>query len=138
MPVLPFRLDLQLNLTEEGDVMRKRAAAISGVLIALIAATAFAQETKKEETGKALAYDSKKGNCLACHSMPGEADAEQPGNSGPPLIAMQARFPDKAVLRARIWDEMAFNPQTIMPPVGKHKVLTEQELDKVVDFIYGL
>ncbi len=118
--------------------MRKRAAVISGVLAALIATTAFAQEAKKEETGKDIAYNNKKGNCLACHSMPTQADAQQPGNSGPPLIAMQARFPDKSVLRAKIWDATASNPSTFMPPFGKHKLLTEQEIDKVLDFVYGL
>jgi len=25
-----------------------------------------------------------------------------------------------------------------MPPMGKHQVLTEEEIDKVLDFIYGL
>jgi sulfur-oxidizing protein SoxX len=33
---------------------------------------------------------------------------------------------------------MAFNPATSMPPFGKHQVMTEQEIDKVTDFIYGL
>ena len=28
--------------------------------------------------------------------------------------------------------------QYFMPPFGKHKILTEEQLDKVVDFVYGL
>lgn len=118
--------------------MRKRTSMLTGVLAALLVTTAFAQEAKKEETGKDIAYNNKKGNCLACHAMPTREDAQQPGNSGPPLIAMQARFPDKQVLRAKIWDATATNPTTFMPPFGKHKNLTEQEIDKVLDFIYGL
>jgi sulfur-oxidizing protein SoxX len=118
--------------------MRKRASIITGLLAALLATTAFAQEAKKAETGKDIAFNRSKGNCLACHAMPTVPDAEQPGQSGPPLIAMQARFPDKAVLRAKIWDATASNPESIMPPMGKHQILTEEELDKVVDFVYGL
>ncbi|MCK4676092.1 MAG: c-type cytochrome, partial [Gammaproteobacteria bacterium] len=41
--------------------------------------------------GKKLAFDRKKGNCLACHQIEGGTLA---GNIGPPLIAMKARFPD--------------------------------------------
>jgi sulfur-oxidizing protein SoxX len=51
---------------------------------------------------------------------------------------MAARFPDKAKLRAQIWDATVANPQTSMIPFGKHKVLTEQEIDKVTDYIYSL
>ncbi len=113
--------------------MRKSAAIITGALAALIASSAYAAET-----GKDIAFNRSKGNCLACHGMPTLPDAEQPGEGGPPLIAMQARFPDKAVLRAKIWDATATNPGSFMPPMGKHQVLTEEEIDKVVDFLYGL
>lgn len=124
--------------------MRKRisrtlSAAAAVLLTAGVVNLAVAAESpKKEETGKELAFSNKKGNCLACHAMPGVPDAISPGNIAPPLIAMKARFPDKAQLRARIWNEMDFNPQTAMPPFGKHHILSEQEIDKVVDFIYGL
>ena len=118
--------------------MRKRTAVITGVLAALLATTAFAQEAKKGESGKDIAYNRSKGNCLACHGIPTQPDAEQTGNSGPPMIAMQARFPDRAVLRAKIWDATVSNPATFMPPFGKHHALSEEEIDKVVDFIHSL
>ncbi|SHA20384.1 Sulfur oxidation protein SoxX [Bathymodiolus thermophilus thioautotrophic gill symbiont] len=89
----------------------------------------------KEMTGKELAFDRKLGNCLACHSV---SDGGQPGNIGPPLLAMKARFPDKVVLRAQIWDATARNPKSLMPPFGKHKMLTENQIDKVTDFIHSL
>lgn len=85
--------------------------------------------------GKALAFDRKKGNCLACHMV---EDGDLAGNSGPPIIAMKQRFPDKAKLREQIWDPTARNPQTLMPPFGKHGILSEDELDKIVDYIYTL
>jgi sulfur-oxidizing protein SoxX len=113
-----------------------------GVAFALLAVSpvdaARAAEPVKEHPGKAIAYDSARGNCLACHAMPTLADAEQPGNSGPPLIAMSARFPDRKVLRAKIWDATESDANSFMPPYGKHKVLSEEEINHLVDFIYGL
>ena len=128
--------------------MRKRAPIALGTALLsalLLNAPAYAADAlasgagaKKEETGKDISFNRSKGNCLACHAMPTVPDAEQPGNSGPPLIAMKDRFPDKKVLRDKIWDPMKTNPDTFMPPLGKHKILTEAEMDKVVDYIYGL
>ena len=121
--------------------MRKRTPIALGTALLsalLLNASVFAADAKKEETGKDISFNRSKGNCLACHAMPTVPDAEQPGNSGPPLIAMKDRFPDKKVLRDKIWDAMKTNPDTFMPPMGKHKILTEEEIDKVVDFIYGL
>ena len=109
----------------------------------MLTGSALAQEAeaaapKKEETGKDIAFNRTKGNCLACHGMPTVPDAVATGLYGPPLIAMSARYPDKAKLRAQIWDATAFNPSSTMIPFGKHGVLTEAEIDKVTDFIYGL
>ena len=85
--------------------------------------------------GKEVAFDRKKGNCLACHMI---SDGALPGNIGPPLIAMKDRFPDKAALRAQIWDSTVSNPNTIMPPFGRNRILSEQEVDLVTEFIYSL
>ena len=85
--------------------------------------------------GKKIAFNRTKGNCLACHMI---EDGELPGNAGPPLLAMQQRFPDKRKLREQIWDPTVRNPQSMMPPFGKHGILTEDELDKVVEYIYSL
>lgn len=113
------------------------AIMLSGSVLAQAPATAAAAPVK-EETGKDIAFNRAKGNCLACHGMPTVPDAESTGTYGPPLIAMSARFPDKARLRAQIWDATAFNPASSMIPFGKHGVLTEKEIDKVTDFVYGL
>ena len=85
--------------------------------------------------GKKVAFDRKKGNCMTCHMMAGATLA---GNIGPPLIAMKARFPDKAKLRAQIWDPTAKNPDTMMPPFGLHRILSEKEIDLVTEYIYSL
>ena len=87
------------------------------------------------ERGKALAFDRNKGNCLACHVIAG---GELAGNYGPPLLLMKVRFPDRAELREQVWDAAVKEPATRMPPYGRHRILTEQEIDLVVDFIHTL
>ncbi len=85
--------------------------------------------------GKKIAFNRKKGNCLACHAIAG---GSLPGDIGPPLIAMKARFPNKAKLRAQIWDSTASNPNSIMPPFGRHNILSDKDIDKITDFIHSL
>ena len=85
--------------------------------------------------GKKLAFDRKKGNCLACHDIAG---GKLPGNIGPPLVAMKARFPDFNKLRDQISDARKNNPNTIMIPFGPHAVLSAKEIDLVTKFIHTL
>ena len=87
------------------------------------------------EEGKKLAFDRKKGNCLACHMMD---DGELAGNNGPPLIAMKARFPDREVLFNQIWDPTENNPNSFMPPFGKHGAITKIEINKIIEYLYTL
>jgi sulfur-oxidizing protein SoxX len=96
---------------------------------------ASAADASKVEEGKQIAFHRKKGNCLACHEIKG---GDLAGNIGPALVNMKARFPDKAKLRAQIWDATKMNPNTIMPPFGKHKILSEKEVDLVTEFIWTL
>ncbi len=99
-------------------------------------ATVNASDESVIKEGKKIALNNKKGNCLACHLITG--GGEQPGNIGPPLIVMKARFPDKEVLKAQISDARDKNPNSIMPPFGAHGILTADELDKVTEYIYSL
>jgi len=87
------------------------------------------------EQGKELTFTRAKGNCLACHVIAG---GELAGNFGPPLVMMKARYPDRKQLRAQIWDASVRVGTTTMPPFGRHKILTEEEIDLVVDFILTL
>ncbi len=85
--------------------------------------------------GKKIAFDRKKGNCVSCHMMD---DGALPGNIGPPLIAMKARFPDKAKLRDQIYDPRNMNPNTFMPPFGAHAILTADEIDKITAYVHSV
>jgi sulfur-oxidizing protein SoxX len=87
-----------------------------------------------EQKGKEIAFDRKKGNCLACHVIPG---GDLPGNLGPSLVGVADRL-SKERIRKQIWDPEQFNTVTSMPPFGKHKILTEEEVDKVVAYMMTL
>lgn len=112
------------------------ASALSAVLGATSLVSApVVYAADSVEKGRSVAFDRKKGNCLACHMIQG---GSLPGNIGPPLIAMKARFPDKDMLRAQIWDATVKNPNSLMPPFGKHAVLSEGEIDLIVEFVHSL
>ena len=85
--------------------------------------------------GKKIAENRKKGNCFGCHAYEG---ANMPGNMGPPLVAMKARYPDKAKLRAQIWDATKANPNSMMPPFGKYEVLSESDIDALTEWVWSL
>lgn len=89
--------------------------------------------------GGCVMTDRKKGNCMACHQFKGlEKTRLQAGNIAPPLVAMKQRFPDKAKLRAQVWDATKINPNSSMPPFGRHKILSGDEIDNIVEFLYTL
>ena len=119
--------------------MRKLFNKVSVTLsaIAVVGMVGFSAATVADEKneGKELAFSVKKGNCLACHMIVG---GDQAGNIAPPLIAMKARFPDVAVLRAQIADATVKNPNSFMPPFESHGILTSGEVDKVTAYIHGL
>ena len=86
-------------------------------------------------TGKEVAFNKKKGNCLACHQISGGKLA---GNIGPPLVAMKARFPDFNTLKDQISDPRSKNPNTIMPPFGPHGIISSSDIRKIAKFIHTL
>jgi sulfur-oxidizing protein SoxX len=111
------------------------AVVAAGALMMPAAQTQAEEAMSAVDKGRALAFDRKKGNCLACHMMEG---GNLEGNIGPVLIAMKQRFPDKAVLRAQIWDSSAKNRGSVMPPFGRHRMLTDEEIDQITEFVYTL
>jgi len=111
------------------------AAVIGALVMTSFPATAADAAGSVIEKGKAVSFDRKLGNCLACHAI---ADGELPGNIGPPLMYMQQRFPDRSQLRAQIWDPTVRNPDTVMPPFGRHRILSDNEIDLIVDYLHTL
>lgn len=114
--------------------MKKTISSISAIATLATLFMMPMEAGAKEMSGKDLAYDRKLGNCLACHLIVG---GSQPGNIGPPLVAMKARF-TRDELRAQIWDATVKNPNSMMPPFGRHKALSESQIDKITDYIHSL
>ncbi|MCR4348192.1 MAG: sulfur oxidation c-type cytochrome SoxX [Sulfuricaulis sp.] len=84
--------------------------------------------------GGCIVLDRRKGNCMGCHQIAGISS----GNIATKMENMAQRWPDKAKLRAQIHDASKTNPDTVMPPFGRHQLLTSDEIDKVVEFILTL
>ena len=102
-------------------------------MIGLVSTTAASNASVAE--GKRLAADRSKGNCLACHAID---DGEMPGNLGPPLLAMKVRFPSRESLKEQICDATIRNRDSRMPPFCRHGILTEDEVELIVDYLYTL
>ncbi|MBV0933578.1 sulfur oxidation c-type cytochrome SoxX [Marinobacterium weihaiense] len=117
--------------------MRRLTTALSAAAVALMLSgpVAAASGDALIEEGRAIYHDKTRGNCISCHNI-NDPVANLPGNQGPMMVAMKQRFPDKRKLRAQIWDATVANPLSIMPPIGKHWILSEDEIDAVVEYIY--
>lgn len=90
------------------------------------------------EEGRAIAHDQLRGNCLACHRAPADPSAVTEATLGPALEDLARRFPDRAALRAQVADPSARNARTLMPLYGRHRILTDREIDLVVDYLLTL
>jgi sulfur-oxidizing protein SoxX len=109
------------------------ALALALLIGVVLAGPARAQSAAAE--GQKIAFDRGKGNCLTCHEIKG---GDLPGTIGPPLQDIKGKYPDRNDLIAIVTDETKRNPLTMMPPFGRNRILTEQEINAVVDFLQTL
>jgi L-cysteine S-thiosulfotransferase len=112
-------------------LIRHLAFPLIAAVLALSTAGAHAQSAAD---GQKIAFDRGKGNCLTCHVIRG---GDLPGTIGPELRDLKARY-DRNELIAIVTDETKRNPLTVMPPFGRNRILTEQEINAVVDFLQTL
>jgi sulfur-oxidizing protein SoxX len=121
------------------DTPRAKPVLLQAFVLALLigaaapASPASAQSAAAE--GQKIAFDRGKGNCLTCHEIRG---GDLPGTIGPALKDIKGKYPDRNDLVAIVYDETRRNPQTVMPPFGRNRILTEQEINAVVDFLQTL
>ena len=111
------------------------ALALALVIGAFVSTAGSAQAQSAAAEGQKLAFDRSKGNCLTCHAIKG---GNLPGSIGPELIDIKSKYPNRADLVAIITDETLRNPLTVMPPFGRNRILTEKEIEAVVDFLQTL
>ena len=124
---------LKPGLGERGLVTRLIPALALVLLIG--GATVSTARAQSASEGEKIAFDRGKGNCLTCHVIKG---GDLPGTIGPELKDIKSKYPDRADLVAILNDETKRNPQTVMPPFGRNRILTEQEINAVVDFLQTL
>lgn len=105
------------------------------LLVLLTLQPALASSDSRTTQGKALAIERSKGNCLACHAID---DGELQGNLGPPLLMMKVRFPERVALKEQICDASVRNTNTRMPPFCRHGILTAEEVELIIDYLYTL
>jgi sulfur-oxidizing protein SoxX len=99
--------------------------------------------------GKKAAVHRKKGNCLACHSLP-VPEEQFHGEVGPNLAGVGSRYTE-GELRLRVVDMKLVNPDSFMPSffrnTGYHRVLkgfegktvlTAQEVEDIVAYLVTL
>ena len=113
-------------------VLQALAAAL--LLGAAASATPAAAQSSIDQ-GRKLAFDRGKGNCLTCHEIKG---GDLPGTIGPALKDIKSKYPDRNDLVAIVTDETKRNPETVMPPFGRNHILTDGEINAVVDFLQTL
>ena len=107
--------------------------ALAAFALLMSASAASAQSGAAD--GQKLAFDRGKGNCLTCHAIKG---GDSPGTVGPALSDIKTKYPDRNDLLAIVNDETRRNPQTVMPPFGRNRILTEKEINAIVDFLQTL
>jgi sulfur-oxidizing protein SoxX len=133
----PFVLEKSMAKTQWIRIIARTMLVTSLIASATIATAAEEKKLSPVESGKKIAFDKTKGNCLACHMI---ADGVSPGEIGPHLMAMQARYPDKQKLFDKIWGKpgVELMPESQMLPFGKNKALTDAEISDIVEFLYTL
>jgi sulfur-oxidizing protein SoxX len=107
----------------------------AALLLALCGALTQARAQSSVAEGQRLAFDRSKCNCLTCHVIKG---GDLPGTIGPELVDIKSKYPSRDELFAIVFDETKRNPLTVMPPFGRNRILTEQEINAVVDFLQTL
>jgi L-cysteine S-thiosulfotransferase len=133
-PSLAGQVFQEMPLTDRCSTKRALIAAPM-LLIAAAAFTGNACAQSAAAEGQKLAFDRGKGNCLTCHAIKG---GDLPGTIGPELKDIKSKYPDRNELVGIVFDETKRNPETVMPPFGRNRILTEQEINAVVDFLQTL
>jgi len=113
----------------------KPRATVLGALAVAAALPAWAQ---RPLSGMELFVARDKGYCISCHQLPAGVGPPSTSDLGPRLEGARMRALGKAGIRAAIVDPAAANANTLMPPFGRHRILDDQEIDRIVEFLNGL
>lgn len=107
-------------------------AVFLGALACSLAPPAAAQQPPEAFT------QARKGHCAACHQLPAGVGPGSRSDLGPKLEGERMRALGKARLRELLDDPATANPDTVMPPFGRHRILDAKEIDALVEFLHAL
>ena len=79
-----------------------------------------------------------KGHCIACHQVPQGSGPSTRADLGPALTGERMRALGKPRIRAIIEDPTRANPDTVMPPFGRHRILEPAEIQRLVEYLHAL
>lgn len=103
-------------------------------IVALAPTTVMAVDEGLAATGKKIAENRKKGNCVTCHAYKGSKMA---GNAGPSLVGIGKRQSRKQIYD-QIWDATKANKFSFMPPFGKHSILSKKDINAITEWVTTL
>lgn len=112
-----------------------RIPAILALVMALGSQCAMAQSSKQPPDTFTSAAE---GNCIACHQLPSGAGPPTRADLGPVLEGTRMRALGKARIREIIEDPTSANPQTVMPPFGRHQLLDRAQINALVEYLHAL
>jgi sulfur-oxidizing protein SoxX len=108
-------------------------------ILAALAALAIAPAVQaQKDQALQIFVRPDKGHCVACHQVAGDAGPATRSNVGPVLSGARMRELGAAALRDLLQDPMRRNPDTVMPPYGKHHILDAREIDLVTEYLLAL
>lgn len=107
-----------------------RSIALAAVLAAL--------PVTAQETALDLFVRPDKGHCIACHQLPAGAGPQTRADVGPALEGTRMRSLGRDALREILADPTKRNPDTVMPPYGRHRILSAPEIERLAEFLHAL
>lgn len=119
------------HLQERRALARRCRPAVALIALAVASIAALSPPARAAPpSGKALFAQ----HCEQCHRA---VDSEDFGNIGPSLVDLRSRYPDDQPVLAIVRDETRRNPGTVMPPFGRHRILTDEEIRAIVGYLYS-
>jgi L-cysteine S-thiosulfotransferase len=79
-----------------------------------------------------------KGHCIACHQLPPGAGPETRNDVGSRLEGARMRELGREALKDILQDATRRNPESVMPPYGRHRLLDAEEIERLAEFLHAL
>lgn len=111
---------------------------VARLLAFLLLGSAPGVHAQRPPSALELFVRADKGHCIACHRLPDNVGPQTRADLGPALDGRRMREIGKARLREVLVDPTRANPGTVMPPFGRHRILDDAEIGRLVDFLHGL